>query len=878
MAKPKKGHLKLKRKRSEKTDGTQNDGIGSDGNINSVSPKRMKVSAGFPTIDGYSSDADIDTRALVKQQNRKKKKSGGFQSMGLSHAVFKGIMKKGYKIPTPIQRKCIPIIMEGQDVVGMARTGSGKTAAFLLPMLERLQRRSAQSGARALILSPTRELALQTLKFTKELSRYMDLRSEVILGGDRMDDQFAALHENPDILIATPGRLLHVLVEMDLKLMQVEYVVFDEADRLFEMGFAEQLNEILSRLPDNRQTLLFSATLPKSLVEFASAGLSEPVLVRLDVESKISDQLKNMFLYTRNNDKTAVLLHLLRSVIQPNQLTVVFLATRHHVEYVRELLDQAGISCTYIYSALDQAARKINVAKFTHKKTHILLVTDIAARGIDIPMLDVVINFHFPGKPKLFVHRVGRVARAGRTGTAYSLVAPDEVPYLIDLHLFLGKDIALFKKDDKISGEDDTGKLGRVPQSVVDDEESLLRNYHKMSTDLAGLKRPASNAMKNFLRSRPLPSSASVKRSKEIDPIDIAYHPMYGIQDSDQENTRVQLVDEIKSYKPHSTIFEINSTAKNMAHGIMQSKRKLHNKVINRNILRLEERKKDEQAMKRVTMETEDDEDAENAFSVVISSAGKKKNKKDGASQRSLPFTQSAVRDENVFISYTAPDKQIEQGLSIESNFEQQAAEQILDFTQDESKEMRKQQQRKKWERKKKKFVGDGGKDGKQKKIMTESGKYISASYKKNIYKEWLQKSKADSRDHHHSDSEGEDGEIVRSGFNKGGITGNRIRYGSKRGGKHSGTRRRGRHEDTGTEQGQGSKGHHGGELRRKEEILKQRKIKGRKQEQSRPRAQRQGGRGGGGRGRGRGGGRGGGGRGGFGRGGGRGGRGKGRR
>nr|XP_054768053.1 ATP-dependent RNA helicase DDX54-like [Lytechinus pictus] len=191
----------------------------------------MKVSAGFPTIDGYSSDADIDTRALVKQQNRKKKKSGGFQSMGLSHAVFKGIMKKGYKIPTPIQRKCIPIIMEGQDVVGMARTGSGKTAAFLLPMLERLQRRSAQSGARALILSPTRELALQTLKFTKELSRYMDLRSEVILGGDRMDDQFAALHENPDILIATPGRLLHVLVEMDLKLMQVEYVVFDEADR-----------------------------------------------------------------------------------------------------------------------------------------------------------------------------------------------------------------------------------------------------------------------------------------------------------------------------------------------------------------------------------------------------------------------------------------------------------------------------------------------------------------------------------------------------------------------------------------------------------------------------------------------------------------------
>lgn len=170
--------------------------------------------------------------------------------------------------------------LEGRDLVAMARTGSGKTACFLIPMFEKLKVRSAKAGARGLILSPTRELATQTLKFTKEIGKFTGLKYSVILGGDSMEEQFSALHGNPDIIIATPGRFLHVCVEMDLKLNNIEYIVFDEADRLFEMGFGEQLNEILSRLPDARQTLLFSATLPKVLVEFAKAGLSDPVLIR----------------------------------------------------------------------------------------------------------------------------------------------------------------------------------------------------------------------------------------------------------------------------------------------------------------------------------------------------------------------------------------------------------------------------------------------------------------------------------------------------------------------------------------------------------------------------------------------------------------------
>uniref|UniRef100_H2ZC86 RNA helicase n=1 Tax=Ciona savignyi TaxID=51511 RepID=H2ZC86_CIOSA len=326
----------------------------------------------------------------------------------LSHSVFKGVIRKGYKVPTPIQRKCIPLILSDKDVVAMARTGSGKTAAFLIPMFEKLQVTQSGAGARALLLSPTRELALQTFKFVKELGKYTSLRTACILGGDSMSEQFSAMHENPDVIIATPGRLMHVLVEMELRLSNMHYVVFDEADRLFELGFQEHLREILRRLPEDRQTLLFSATLPKQLVEFAKAGLNDPTLVRLDLDSKLSDQLKLAFLHLREDDKLPILIHLLRNVFKETEQSVVFVPTKHHVEYVKDVLQLLGMSCSYVYSSLDQTARKINIAKFRNKKTMVLIVTDVAARGLDIPMLDNVVNYSFPAKSKLFVHRVGK--------------------------------------------------------------------------------------------------------------------------------------------------------------------------------------------------------------------------------------------------------------------------------------------------------------------------------------------------------------------------------------------------------------------------------------------------------------------------------------
>ncbi|XP_071619512.1 ATP-dependent RNA helicase DDX54 isoform X2 [Heliangelus exortis] len=708
----------------------------------------------FPAAEeNDGAEAEPDTRAMVRAQNQKKKKSGGFQSMGLSYPVFKGIMKKGYKVPTPIQRKAIPAILRGRDVVAMARTGSGKTACFLIPLFERLKAPS-QAGARALVLSPTRELALQTLKFTKELGKFTGLKTALILGGDKMEDQFAALHENPDIIIATPGRLVHVAVEMKLKLHTVEYVVFDEADRLFEMGFAEQLQEIIARLPDCHQTVLFSATLPKLLVEFARAGLTEPMLIRLDVESKLSEQLKLAFFHVRGDDKPAVLLHLLRSVVKPQDQTVIFVATKHHTEYLKELLTAQGIHCTHIYSSLDQTARKINIAKFSQGKCPVLLVTDVAARGLDIPMLDNVINYSFPAKAKLFLHRVGRVARAGRSGTAYSLVASDEMPYVFDLHLFLGRPLVLAGAQEMPSDAD--GVLGRVPQSLVDDEECLLVTDHEGSLELSSLRRVADNAQKQYLRSRPGPSPESIKRAKDMDMTQLGIHPFFSARFEDTELERLKFVDSIKSYKSKATIFEINATSRTVASTVMRSKRRRDRALIEK--FQRGQQEKRAAALQGKGLcpphpepeegeEGGEEEDFQDIFSNVAGQ--KRKRGREGENNTRKKPQHPAEQDEDFYIPYRPKDFESERGLSVGgegSAFEQQAAGAVLDLMGDENHNLNKNRQLLKWDRKKKRFVGQTGQEDK-KKVRTESGRYISSSYKNNLYEKWKQKYKIDERD-----------------------------------------------------------------------------------------------------------------------------------
>lgn len=367
----------------------------------------------------------------------------------------------------------------------------------------------------------------------------VDLRISLLVGGDSMESQFEELAQNPDIIIATPGRLMHHLSEVeDMSLKSVEYVVFDEADCLFGMGFAEQLHKILGQLSENRQTLLFSATLPSALAEFAKAGLRDPHLVRLDVDTKISPDLKLAFFTLRQEEKHAALLYMIREHISSDQQTLIFVSTKHHVEFLNVLFREEGLEPSVCYGDMDQDARKIHVSRFRARKTMFLIVTDVAARGIDIPLLDNVINWDFPPKPKIFVHRVGRAARAGRTGTAFSFVTSEDMAYLLDLHLFLSKPIRAAPSEEEVLLDMDgvmskidqaiaNGETiyGRFPQTVIDLVSDRVREIIDSSADLNSLQRTCTNAFRLYSKTKPLPSKESIRRGKDLPREGL--HPMF---------------------------------------------------------------------------------------------------------------------------------------------------------------------------------------------------------------------------------------------------------------------------------------------------------------------------------------------------------------
>ncbi|CAF3531275.1 unnamed protein product [Rotaria socialis] len=695
--------------------------------------------------DFTQEDFTFDDESSNKKKNpkgKKKNKSSGFQSFGLSAPVFKAVVKRGYKVPTPIQRKAIPVILKNRDIVAMARTGSGKTAAFLIPMFEKLKGHDPNSGPRALILSPTRELALQTLKFSLQLGKFTDLIATAILGGEKLEEQFSNLHAHPDIIIATPGRFMHLCIEMDLKLHDVKYVVFDEADRLFEMGFQEQINDIIKRLPSQRQTLLFSATLSKVLAEFAKAGLYEPELIRLDLEMKLNDNLKLLFFHSRHDDKTALLLYVLRSVIPVDQQVVIFVATRHHCEYLRELLEQQPqqefFSAVTIYSSLDHSTRKINLGRYQSGKVRVLIVTDIAARGIDIPSLDNVINYNFSPTPKLFLHRVGRVARAGRMGTAYSFISSDELSYLFDVQEFIGKTLIYASNE---SNADDYHLLfGNVPQTIIDEESETIRKITEINVDLINLFKVQQNGYLHYVKSRPPSSYASIKQTKQYykQIMDMAIHPIFKEIYSIEDLTPNSLIKQLKSFRTKNTIFEVNPSASNAACAIMKRKRAHDDKLI------LKHGKKD-QSLPEINNDSDDDDQRKTLevdnMTITIQDPNGPNYDSMEPSQKKKKKNRREV-DKEFFIPYQPPDFQREKGLEIHS-FERQTHDAVIDMANDDGTQMKGPTiQKKKWDRRKKKFVTVGQTDGKTKKIKTESGQWIQASYKTDVYKKWLHKSK----------------------------------------------------------------------------------------------------------------------------------------
>jgi len=515
-------------------------------------------------------------------------RNGAFNVMGLEKELVAGLNRMGYTAPTPVQRKALPIALAGMDMVCMARTGSGKTCVFLLPMIHKIKSHDSVAGVRAVILSPTRELAVQTFKFAKDMAKFTDIRIISIVGGDPIEAQFEALASRPDIIVATPGRLMHHIREIPtFKLKACKYLVFDEADRLFEMGFAEQLNEIVRECPPERQTLLFSATMPKQLIQFSRAGLKDPQLVRLETDSKMSDELRMANFAVRSNEKYAAFLYLVRRIIPADQMTIVFTATRHHSEFVHALLTHIGISSTLVYGSMDQDARNANLRSFRQGHVSYLVVTDLAARGIDVPLLNNVINLHFPPAPKLFVHRCGRAARQGRIGFALSLIEPEEMAFLADVHTFLGHSITTV--DDVTSAEEKAYTLesmqprfihtGLIPQDVLDEENDFLKRTLAGDDHLTTLARIGDNGMKQYRRTRAEASREGVGAAKKLAKANAirSIHPL--IAGCDPSRCSQQVVDKanfvrmLQTFRPAQTVFE-SGIGLGTASAVIKGKRK----------------------------------------------------------------------------------------------------------------------------------------------------------------------------------------------------------------------------------------------------------------------------------------------------------------
>lgn len=795
--------------------GSRGDDLDSEVSGEDVAVKNGKDTQG--DLDFLGGDSDSDDAAILAAQaasNRKAsnlkgrtvKKGGGFQAMGLNAALLKAITRKGFSVPTPIQRKTIPLLLERKDVVGMARTGSGKTAAFIIPLIERLKAHKTSVGARALVLSPSRELALQTLQVTKELGKGTDLRSILLVGGDSLEEQFSAMASNPDIVIAAPGRFVHLMVEMNLDLSSMQYVVFDEADRLFEMGFAAQLSEILYALPPSRQTLLFSATLPKSLVEFARAGLQDPVLVRLDAESKISPDLQSAFFTAKSSEKEGCLLHILQDIIhvptksklqsdnQPGDSaqrgkkrkrsqedgtdsrpasnpfsTIVFAATKHRVEYLDILLKKAGYAVSHVYGNLDQTARKEQVQAFRSGQTNVLVVTDVAARGIDIPVLANVINYDFPSQPKIYIHRVGRTARAGQKGWAYSIVHDSDAPYLLDLQLFLGKKLVVGReKLDNVNMAEEV-VVGSLQRDNMQTHCEYVTKLLEVEVDLFTSKGAAVNGDKRYQQTRPSASAESAKRGRDL----IAsagwseLHPLFTDESSNMDAERERMLAIVGGFRPGESIFEITDRRGGKKHNeeAIEAIRKI------RSGLNIKKQKSQAaRAAKDSQIQIEDENNApasgdeedeitiQNANDIEAASDSELEitfsNHKSSAKSKSTFDPQDPTarfRSSENFMSYLPTDINFAEdaGYSVNqggSDFTTAARTATMDLAGDDGTNSNNPTQIMRWDKRHKKYVrranDDDGSKGNGRLIRGESGAKIAASFKSGRFEDWKKKNK----------------------------------------------------------------------------------------------------------------------------------------
>lgn len=403
-----------------------------------------------------------------------------FTTLGLSNALLKAISEKGYTSPSPIQEKAIPPILGGHDVLASAQTGTGKTAGFTLPLLHTLTENPKQKfrPIRALILTPTRELAAQVYENVKEYSTYLNVCSAVIFGGVNQKTQAATIRRGIDVLVATPGRLLDLQRQGLVSLKRVEIFVLDEADRMLDMGFLKDIERIISSMPEKRQNLMFSATFSPEIKKLAHGILNHPVQVEVTPENSTVDAINQKVYRVAKGLKAGLLIKL---VSDGNwKQVLVFTRTKHGANKLSEKLGKAGITSAAIHGNKSQGARTKALDGFKNGRVRVLVATDIAARGLDIPLLPHVINYELPNVSEDYVHRIGRTGRAGAAGEAISLVSADETEYLRDIEKLIGLKIPVtieagFEPDPNASTKPEKREQGKRHSGKAKSEDRAIK-------------------------------------------------------------------------------------------------------------------------------------------------------------------------------------------------------------------------------------------------------------------------------------------------------------------------------------------------------------------------------------------------------------------
>jgi ATP-dependent RNA helicase RhlE len=359
-----------------------------------------------------------------------------FELLGLAPELLKVVEEQGYTEPTPVQKEAIPLGLQGRDVVGSAQTGTGKTAAFLLPIIQRLGR-GPRGVMRALVLVPTRELAEQVLTSARTYGRHSKLKSVAVYGGVGMEPQTRALKDGVDIVVATPGRLLDHIGRRHVDSSKLEVLVLDEADRMLDMGFAPDVNKILGTLPSQRQTMFFSATISGDVDRLARRALNEHAAVEIGRRAEAADGVEHLLVAVDKSDKRSLLAQMLQEV--PEGRTLVFTRTKYGADKLAYQLRREGNDVAAIHGGKTQSSRNKALDRFRQGKARVLIATDVAARGIDVDNIVMVVNYDVPNDPEVYVHRVGRTARAGAQGVALTLMSPDEWLLMCDVEKLMGR-------------------------------------------------------------------------------------------------------------------------------------------------------------------------------------------------------------------------------------------------------------------------------------------------------------------------------------------------------------------------------------------------------------------------------------------------------